>query len=199
MRIFRNYRQVRATGKAGANGTGSGVRCGCRDGKGQPGLGWPWGCWRKRWDSNPRTVARCWFSRPVPSTTRPHFLGPLPAPVPGRPCHRNRDARPRGRGCARDGPRPGRDYAGKGSMIIHIVRGRPRRFHRAGRHRAGALCPLRPPPAAGSRGRRTSAGCAARPAGPAPGPPGCGASRTRTPRPAGSRTRRPRLPAPASR
>lgn len=29
--------------------------------------------WRKRWDSNPRTVARCWFSRPVPSTTRPRF------------------------------------------------------------------------------------------------------------------------------
>lgn len=22
--------------------------------------------WRKRWDSNPRTVARRWFSRPVP-------------------------------------------------------------------------------------------------------------------------------------
>ncbi len=29
--------------------------------------------WRKRWDSNPRTVTRCRFSRPVPSTTRPHF------------------------------------------------------------------------------------------------------------------------------
>jgi hypothetical protein len=29
--------------------------------------------WRKGWDSNPRTVARRWFSRPVQSTTLPPF------------------------------------------------------------------------------------------------------------------------------
>ena len=29
--------------------------------------------WRKRWDSNPRRVAPRWFSRPVHSTTLPHF------------------------------------------------------------------------------------------------------------------------------
>ena len=29
--------------------------------------------WRKRWDSNSRTVTRRWFSRPVHSTTLPHF------------------------------------------------------------------------------------------------------------------------------
>ena len=31
--------------------------------------------WRKGWDSNPRTVTRCWFSRPVHSTTLPPFHG----------------------------------------------------------------------------------------------------------------------------
>ncbi len=30
--------------------------------------------WRKGWDSNPRTVARRRFSRPVQSTTLPPFL-----------------------------------------------------------------------------------------------------------------------------
>ena len=29
--------------------------------------------WRKRWDSNPRMLSHRWFSRPVPSTTRPLF------------------------------------------------------------------------------------------------------------------------------
>ena len=35
--------------------------------------------WRKGWDSNPRRVAPCRFSRPVPSTARPpfHHLRPI--------------------------------------------------------------------------------------------------------------------------
>ena len=32
---------------------------------------------RKRWDSNPRMLSHRWFSRPVPSTTRPLFLALL--------------------------------------------------------------------------------------------------------------------------
>ncbi len=32
------------------------------------------GGWRREWDSNPRTVARRWFSRPVQSTALPSLL-----------------------------------------------------------------------------------------------------------------------------